>query len=108
MPDGFRRVRDQYAWFRRRFPGDVLFFQVGRFCEFYAPRDSRSAGQLRLRLMQRNHRGARFGFPLPQLDQYVARLRDLRQSLLVVTEQPVEQARVRPRWPLARYVWPCA
>ena len=34
-PKTFRRVRNQYRYFRWRFPDDVLFFQVGRFMECY-------------------------------------------------------------------------
>ncbi|GMW06692.1 MAG: hypothetical protein AMXMBFR8_14890 [Nevskiales bacterium] len=108
VPEGFRRVREQYRWFRRRFPGDVLLFQVGRFCEFYSPGDAAVAAELGLQPMRRNHRGANFGFPKAQLDQYVACLRDLRQPALAVAEQTAEQECIQRRLPVARYVWRCA
>jgi hypothetical protein len=38
-PAGLTNVRQQYLWYRWRFPGLVLFFQVGRFCEFYDARE---------------------------------------------------------------------
>ncbi len=34
-PKGLQRMREQYRFFRWRFPEDVLFFQVGRFMECY-------------------------------------------------------------------------
>ncbi|VAX07796.1 hypothetical protein MNBD_GAMMA26-91 [hydrothermal vent metagenome] len=39
-PKGLKRVRQQYGYFRWRFPDAVLFFQVGRFFEFYSFRDA--------------------------------------------------------------------
>lgn len=105
VPDGFRRVRDQYHWFCRQFPGDVLFFQVGRFCEFYAAGDADVVGRMGLQPMRRNHRGARFGFPVAQLDQHVVRLREMGQPVLVIAGQAAEQSRVQPRYPVSRYVW---
>ncbi len=35
VPKQLSNVRQQYSFFRWRFPDDVLFFQVGRFFEFY-------------------------------------------------------------------------
>lgn len=35
-----RRVKDQYAWWRRKFRKDVVFFQVRRYVEFYQTRDA--------------------------------------------------------------------
>jgi len=81
---------------------------VGRFYEFYFPADAEIASQFGLVPMRRNHRGAIFGFPKPQLDQYMVRLPDMQQSLLVVTEQTAEQGCIQRRWPVARYVWKCA
>jgi hypothetical protein len=49
MPRGLTSVRNQYAWVRRAYPEEVLFFQVGRFYEFYAPADDAQAEALGLR-----------------------------------------------------------
>lgn len=105
VPDGFRRVREQYRWFRRRFPDDVLLFQVGRFCEFYAPADAEIASQLGLVPMRRNRRGARFGFPLAGIERRLSSLAALGRSALLVTERPGENSRVRRRTPTTRYIW---
>jgi len=34
-PKGLSKVQQQYLYYRWRFPGNVLLFQVGRFFEFY-------------------------------------------------------------------------
>jgi hypothetical protein len=65
-PGGFRRVADQYRYYRWHFPGDVLFFQVGRFCEFYHPQDADLARLLKLKRLKPNHRRALWGFPVEQ------------------------------------------
>ena len=104
VPGGFRRVRDQYHWFRRRFPGDVLFFQVGSFCEFYGGLDEVVIRQLRLNSMGANHRGARFGFPLSRSDEFSGRLRGFVPSVLVIGEQDRSPAQVQTRLPVARMV----
>ena len=62
-PRNVRGVARQYRHFRRSFPGDVLFFHVGRFVEFYQPDDALVADRLGLSRMAGNRRGARFGFP---------------------------------------------
>lgn len=64
LPSGLRGVARQYRWFRHCFLGDVLFFQVGKFVEFYQPGDVIVATVLGLQRMALNRRGARYGFPL--------------------------------------------
>ena len=58
-PKACRRVRDQYRYFRWRFPDDVLFFQVGRFMECYDIGQPDWTQWLQLKRMGRNRRGAR-------------------------------------------------
>jgi len=105
VPAGFLRAREQYAWFRRRYPGDVLFFQVGGFCEFYAGEDRAIARELGLHPMGRNRRGAAFGFPCTRTDEFLRRLRERQRSVLLIGESPVAHARIRARAPVARYRW---
>ena len=62
-PRGVRNIRQQYRYYRRRFPDTVLFFQVGRFIEFYQPGDKVTADWLGLAPLSANRRGARYGFP---------------------------------------------
>lgn len=63
-PSGLRGVVRQYRHFQCCFLGDVLFFQVGKFIEFYQPGDVLVAAELCLKRMAHNRRGARYGFPL--------------------------------------------
>jgi len=61
----FSSMRAQVGFFRRQFPGFVLFFRVGRYVELYG-RDARLvSGMARLKWMDR-HRGVgpAVGFPL--------------------------------------------
>ena len=103
VPAGFLRAREQYAWFRRRYPADVLFFQVGGFCEFYAGEDRAVASELGLRPMGRNRRGAAFGFPCTRTEEFLRQLRDRQRPVLLIGETPVAHARIRARVPVARY-----
>jgi hypothetical protein len=64
IPRGITSVRNQYAWLRRAYPTDVIFFQVGRFDEFYASADDGQAEALGLRPLAPNRRRARYGFPV--------------------------------------------
>lgn len=70
----FRRVLGQYRYFRGCFPDDVLFFQVGRFIEFYGHADQSIAVLLGLGCMGENLRGALWGFPLAYVRYYLRRL----------------------------------
>jgi retron-type reverse transcriptase len=61
----FATMRAQVGFFRRQYPGFVLFFRVGRYVELYG-RDGRLvSGMARLKWMER-HRGVgpAVGFPL--------------------------------------------
>jgi len=70
----FRRVLGQYRYFRGCFPDDVLFFQVGRFIEFYGEADQSIAVLLGLGRISENRRGALWGFPLVHARYYLRRL----------------------------------
>ena len=105
VPAGFLRAQEQYAWFQQHYPTDVLFFQVGGFCEFYAGDDRVVATELGLQPMGRNRRGAEFGFPCSRIGEFLQRLRARRRSVLLIGETPEAHARIRGRYPVARYAW---
>lgn len=96
-------VWQQYRHYRRRFAGDVLFFQVGRFVEFYQPDDALLARQLGLQAMARNRRRARFGFPLGGTGAYLFRLLEAGRSVVVVGETGRTQGKVKERLPVHRF-----
>ncbi|MHB1083303.1 MAG: hypothetical protein ACYCZA_00465, partial [Thiobacillus sp.] len=56
LPPATGTVRQQYRHYRRRFAGYVLFFQVGRFMEFYQPDDALLACLLGLEPLAENRR----------------------------------------------------
>lgn len=85
-PAGVRGVVRQYQHFRRRFPGDVLFFQVGRFMEFYQPGDALIARELGLAGMAANRRGARYGFPVVQAGRHLLALLCLGYVVTLISE----------------------
>ncbi len=74
VTNGFRTVLGQYRCFRGFFTSDVLFFQVGRFIEFYGEADQAIAELLGLKRMADNRRGALWGFPIKQARYYLRRL----------------------------------
>ena len=112
VPPGLRSARRQYRHFRWRFPQDVLLFQVGRFIEFY---DAGRPGWLLvhgLKPLRRNRRGARYGFPRPQLRRHLRALLAQGFDVTIVREQGAAGQRlsggVRRRLPAWRLVAPAA
>ena len=72
QPPRFHNLSDQYRWFCRRYFKSIIFFQVGRYFEFYGrlgkfARDffHSRAGASRPRL------GIRVGFPVNRLERYL-------------------------------------
>lgn len=86
VPDNFRTVRQQYGYFQNMFAGDIIFFQVGRFFEFYQAPSKQIAGLLNLYPLKENRRDARYGFPVRYLIRYLQRALDNGKSVLVILE----------------------
>lgn len=105
-PKGFERVKQQYRYFRWRFPGDVLFFQVGRFYEFYHHKDGEIARLLGLKPIGSNRRGARFGFPMDQSARHLGELLKRQMPVLVVQQRSRRWTEIRERKPMWRYECP--
>jgi len=105
-PKGLKTARSQYGYFRWRFPGDVLFFQVGRFFEFYGYRDRETVRLLGLRRLKSNRRGAQYGFPVELARQYARILLKRGHSILVILQTDHYWTGIRERRPAWRLV-PC-
>jgi hypothetical protein len=103
MPQGFRRVRDQYGYFRGRFPGDVLFFQVGRFCERYGADDGEVARWLGLAPTDAKRRGARDGFPVRQMRRHLGALLGRGLAVTWIREPDDYRTRIERRLPARRW-----
>ncbi len=103
-PKVFRRVREQYRYFRRRFPGAVLFFQVGRFMECYDIDVPDWVQWLGLRRMKRNRRGARYGFPVSQVEQHLRTLIGRGRDVLLIRECAEMANGIRLRAPVGWFL----
>lgn len=94
----FRRVGQQYVYFRDAFPDDVVLMQVGAFVEFYSPDPAKSQGAaLGLKRLRATRRGARHGFPLTQLERRVRQIVAAGRSVVFVAETGTIAERVRDR-----------
>jgi DNA mismatch repair ATPase MutS len=98
-----RGVARQYRYFRRRYPGDVLFFQVGRFMEFYQPGDVLIARELGLTGMAANRRGARYGFPVAQAGRHLLTLLRAGHAVTLICETGRLLDGVKERVPRYRF-----
>lgn len=104
FPLGFRTVARQYGYYRWRFAGDILLFQVGRFFEFYQARDQEVAGLLGLKLLGCHTRGVRYGFPVRLRNWALRRLLRLNRSVVLILEREGPcLTPVKPRWPDYRF-----
>jgi hypothetical protein len=101
-PGGFRRVADQYRYYRWRFPGDALFFRVGRFCEFYHPQDAELAALLNLVPLKPNHRRALWGFPVEQTRRRFRFLLERGRSVVWIGPTGRYLTGIEERWPVGR------
>lgn len=102
-PSAFRRVRNQYRYFRWRFPDAVLFFQVGRFMECYDIGTPDWVRWLGLQRMKWNRRGARYGFPVSQTGYHLRLLLEWGMDVLLVRERGEILNGLRVRTPVWRF-----
>jgi len=98
-----KRVRQQYRYFRWRFPQDIVFMRVGKFIEFYDIITPPWLECLDLQAMGWNRRGARYGFPIKQLWQKLSTLLLQGHSVLIISEQSDVLGGARKRVPVCRF-----
>lgn len=87
VPGNFQTVRKQYGYFQKLFAGDIIFFQVGRFFEFYHDSSKRVAELLNLAPLKQNRRNTRFGFPVRYMIRYLRQALDNGKNVLVILEE---------------------
>jgi MutS domain I len=104
-PRTLRRTAQQYLYYRWRFAGDVVLFQVGRFFEFYANVDDEVARLLGLKPMGKNSRRARYGFPVRAAARYLDKLLKSGRSVVLIGERDVYFTGIRIRLPVLRLEW---
>jgi RNA-directed DNA polymerase len=85
-PGYLHTVRQQYSYFQKLFTGDIIFFQVGSYFEFYDGTDNQVVRQLDLSPLKQNRRQARYGFPIAYISSYLLRALDVGKSVVVVRE----------------------
>ncbi len=100
---GFRRTYQQYLYYRSRFKGDIILFQVGRFFEFYHTRDKEVAHALGLALLRKNKRRARYGFPINRMNSYLQRLFRMKMPITLIFEKERYLTGIKERAPMCRY-----
>ena len=87
-PGSLHSLRGQYRFFLRKYSGSILFFQVGRFFEFY---DTHAEMALRVlglkRIEARRGFQTRCGFPVNLRERYLRRLIRLGLPVHVVREE---------------------
>jgi len=102
-PKACRRVRDQYRYFRWRFPDDVLFFQVGRFMECYDIGSPEWPLWLGLKRMGRNRRGARYSFPVSHTARHLRTVLKRGIGVTLIHEHERYGHGIKSRAPVWRY-----
>jgi hypothetical protein len=102
-PKGLNKIYQQYLYYRWRFQGDVLFFQVGKFFEFYYARDREIANWLGLSQIRKNQRGARYGFPVNLMHRYIERLIKRKVSITLILEKERYWTGIKQRIPAWRF-----
>lgn len=102
-PRGRCRAREQYHYWKGRWPDDALFFQVGRFIECYDAAPPEWVRWLGLKRMRPNRRGAHYGFPLHQMARHLRRLLGLGLCVTVIGERERPGCRTKERVPVWRY-----
>lgn len=74
IPKNFRRVKQQYLYFRWHFPKQVILFQVGCYYQFFHKDDHWLATLLKLKRMKHNKSRVLYQFSQKILDDVIAQL----------------------------------
>ena len=107
-PRSFRRVADQWGWFRRTRPDAVILFQVGRYFELYGRDAVWARRALGLKQQEPRFRGIpRVGVPARLVDQYVRQVLVIGKPVLTVTETGYPLYRLKERLPALLRVGRC-
>ncbi|KHE92585.1 DNA mismatch repair protein MutS [Candidatus Brocadiaceae bacterium S225] len=101
-PAGIRRTCQQYFYYRWRFTGDVILFQVGSFFEFYSEHDKKIACNIDLARIRKNRRGVKYGFPVHMINIYIQRLFRYNTFISVILEREQYPGGIKKRAPAYR------
>ncbi len=87
VPGGLHRVRQQYGYFQKTFEGDIIFFQVGCYFEFYQDNSKQVGAVLNLSPLKENQRDARYGFPIRHMSFYLKKALNHNKNIVVILER---------------------
>ena len=103
-PARLRTLKGQYRFFIGKFPGAMLFFQVGRFFEFYDEQAENVMEVLGLSRMKITRRfRIRCGFPVSLKERYLGKFMNMGFSVYHIKEEDgwlsaVKKRRVAKAW----------
>lgn len=99
IPANIPSLRLQYLFFKTRFPGDVLLFQVGCYYQFYRG-DEDVATLLRLhKINVSSNRRVKYGFPVRLEKAYINALKKYGKTVTVINEGDRYFTGVKTRMP---------
>ncbi|MFK5948466.1 MAG: reverse transcriptase domain-containing protein [Methylococcales bacterium] len=104
VPKQLNTVRQQYHFFRCLFPDDVLFFQVGKYFEFYHKLQEPVLKLLNLVPIQKSSRGLFYGFPMTLQQDKISLLLKADFSVIIIAQLGNYISRIKQRLPLVRSV----
>jgi len=103
-PRSFRRLADQWGWFRHTWPDAVILFQVGSYFELYGEDAAWAGERLGLTLREPRFRKVlRADMPARLVHEYTARALDGNRPVLKVTETGYPLYRLKERLP--EHLW---
>jgi retron-type reverse transcriptase len=95
----------QYRYFKTKFPADVIFFQVGRYFEFYGD-EQQTASLLGLKAVPKSRgRKNTYGFPGKLLNRYIKKIKLTGKNMAIIREGERYVTGVKERRPDYRLVF---
>jgi RNA-directed DNA polymerase len=98
-PQLFSTIWQQYNYFRWKFDECVLFFQVGRFYEFYAEISSHITNALGLSKITLTKRRLKYGFPVRLRSRNINILLQLGYTIIIIQEIDKYIGHIKERLP---------
>lgn len=95
-------ITSQYGYYVSCFRGDILFFQVGYYYEFYYELPLAIIQVLKLRRLKYSSRKALYGFPCHKEAEYLTKILGLGYSVVIIRETENYLGRIKQRLPAVK------
>ncbi len=102
LKDDFYSVRVQYIYYASMFKDSVIFFQVGKFYEFYDELTNEVKVALNLKKIKVSRRGAMYGFPATMLTEKVSKILDKCIDVVIIKETGKYIFKLKERVPIMK------